>query len=145
MEKIKLKRCQIRELYQAITDLNGRPEVVRDKDGSIIGQQLKPYEFSTKATYALSRTMRSISDEFRALQNARRRRVLDDKERDGKNVKDDSPSSNVSPQCEREIMEIEDELVEVEVHRLPLADLRVDVNHLAPSVLAGLDPIIVGE
>jgi hypothetical protein len=52
------------------------------------------------------------------------------------------PGDPTFMQCQQEVETLLDQDVEVELHRIRLDDLNLDKNHLRPTTLAALEPLI---
>ncbi len=127
---MKLTNRAIGRLWAALHQLDGaqKPDGTRDA----------PYEFKGSVLYAIARTINHLRSHTEAVQKATDGIVR--QHANGKaGISQDDPAFTA---CQDEINQLLDAEAEVEIHRVKLADLNLDKNHLRPTTLAGLDAII---
>lgn len=129
MVKITLKNTEIGELFQAIKSLDGRPEVIKDHDGKIIGiLQNKPYKLELDARHALKKTLRSIKSIVEDFEDLQKVIVNDPDKKDNEK--------------EKELRELGKKMHEVEVHMLDDVKLNIDTNEISQSIWMALEPML---
>ncbi len=127
---MKLTNRAIGRLWAALHQLDGgqKPDGTRDA----------PYEFKGSVLYAIARTINHLRSHTEAVQKATDGIVRIHAQ--GKStISADDPAF---ARCNEEIEQLLAVETEVEIHRVKLADLNLDKNHLRPTTLAGLDAII---
>lgn len=135
---MRLSRKDIQLLNNALAQLSGRAEQATDGDGKPTLIQ-KPYDLSGRAIYAAARNrahLRPIAEVIQESSNAIVRKHADEKG----NV----PTGKLAA-CQAELNELMRTEEEVTLHRLPIAELKIETNKLAPDIVAGLLPILDGE
>lgn len=140
---MKLRNSDIQTLANAIARLGGRAEQVSNGDGkpAIV---VKPYDLPGKVIYALARTKAHLKPHVEAITEATQAMLRthtgpDKSELDGKA---DPKAWNVFQGELADLMRTE---VEVEVHQIAMADLKIETNKLDPNLVADLLPILTGD
>ena len=131
---MKLKRYEINELYQVLKNqLNGRAEVAKDKDGKELGIVVKPFDFEPDARYALAKTLRKLTG------------IVTDFESMEKSISEANKDEPAKGQEAMRAFLVAEHDEDVPVHLVAKADLKMDTNKLAPSVIAALLPMVREE
>lgn len=127
---MKLSNRAISRLWAALHQLDGqqKPDGTRDA----------PYEFKGNVIYAIARTINHLRSHQEAVQKATDG-IVRQHAKGKSGISADDPAFAT---CQDEINHLLDGEAEVEIHRVKLADLNLDKNHLRPSTLAGLEAII---
>lgn len=143
--KVKVQNYQLHELWNAMTQLDGRAELAEDSNGkkTII---VKPYSFEDfKVTYAIAKTKALIrpsviayEDALKKLQDSAQKADTTNDEADNKRVKDDADIKR-----ENDLRDLARMEIEIEVHMLKLEALKVNENKLAPGLIFALLPMLV--
>ncbi len=127
---MKLSNRTISRLWSALLALDGEPAT--EKAPAV------RYEFKGSVLYAIARTINHLRGQQVVIEKTTEgivRRFADGKA----GISHDDPKW---PECQAELEQLLDAEAEVEVHRIKLADLDLDRNHLRPTVLAALEPAI---
>jgi hypothetical protein len=127
---MKLANRAITRLWQALHDLDGEKQTE--------ATPALRFEFKGTVLYAIARTINHLRGQQTVIETTSQAIVR--RHSDGK--PGISQADPAFPACSAEIEQLLDAEVEVEVHRVKLADLNLDRNHLKPTTLAGLEPII---
>jgi hypothetical protein len=134
-----LKISQVVALSSAIKSLDGRAEVALDANGKNIGVVVKPYEFeNAQVRYALARTQRHLRNTIESY-NKDVKEIVHVHSGGKDQIKSGDPAAQVA---RKEIDLLDDEMHDVTVHTLKLADLKAHDNKLSPDLLCDLDPMI---
>jgi hypothetical protein len=127
---MKLSNRAIARLWAALHALDGQQKPDGTREAA--------FEFKGNVLYAIARTINHLRGHQEAVQKATDGIVR--KHANGKpGISAEDPAFAA---CQDEINELLDTETEVEIHRVKLADLNLDKNHLRPSTLAGLEAII---
>jgi hypothetical protein len=127
---MKLTNRTIGRLWNALHELDGEKQTE--------ASAALRFEFKGTVLYAIARTINHLRGQQAVVETTSQAIVR--KHAGGKPGL--SPVDPAFPVCAAEIDQLLDAEVEVEVHRVKLADLNLDKNHLKPTTLAGLEPII---
>lgn len=130
MEKIALKRYEVNDIVGALNSLEGRPDVIKDKDGKVHGIVTQPYDFQPETRLALARTYRKLKEELSCYEVVQRQ-IQSERVPEGE---EDTRSLRF-----REFLA---EGVEVDVEKVSISDIKVDTNKLAPQLIATLLPML---
>lgn len=107
-------------LMVSLDGLNGRQTLDKDKKSVTL-----PYDFSGATTLALAKDLRVVTAELQDYRNAVRKQSTGDKTEDAKKAND-------LALVKRNVI----------LETFPSAGLKLDENHLTPSILSGLWPIL---
>ena len=118
---MKLTNLQLRNLYQAIKHLDGRPEQVKDGDGKHVGILMVPFDMDGKTRLAIARNFGVVEPLMATLDKT----LATLKNGDG-----------------MDLLAAEEE---VALKAINVASLKIDTNKLPPSIVASLLPILEGE
>ncbi len=127
---MKLTNRAIARLWSALHALDGQ----KKPDGTADA----PYEFKGNVLYAIARTINHLRSHQEAVQKATDG-IVRTHAKGKAGISADDPAFAA---CQDELDQQLAVESEVEVHRVKLADLNLDKNHLRPSTLAGLEAII---
>lgn len=119
---MKLTGMQIVGLHNRMKELDGFPEVAKDVEGKSLGIILKPYDFPAGTRLALAFLADAVEQKFKALAKAEKA-IVEKGDKDGQ-------------------IQLLDEQIELDVKKISLASLKVDVNKLAPSLVKVLLPVL---
>ncbi len=127
---MKLTNRTLGRLWQALHDL--------DAEQVVEGKPPQRFVFKGTVLYAFARTINHLRGHQAVVEKTTQ--AIIKRHSDGK--PGISPTDPAFEACTGEIEQLADAEVEVEVHRVKLADLDLDRNNLKPTTLAGLAPII---
>lgn len=130
---MKLTNRTLATLFAALHDLDGLPK----PDGTMEVR----YVFGGKVLYGIARTINHLRGAVEAFDKAKRTIIA---QRSGGKA-GIAPTDEGFMACQSEIEALLDVEVEVDLHRIKLDDLNLDKNHLRPTTLAALDPLILPE
>jgi hypothetical protein len=138
-EPIKLKVVDVISLNQALSLLDGAQKVVPQGDApaKIV---IVPYDFSGKTRWAIAQNLIALQPHAKAADDARNALVKQIGGEAGGIKADDAAKIAKFTVAYNELLI---QPVTVELTKIPLADLKLDINALPPSVLAILSPIII--
>lgn len=129
---MKLTNRTISRLWNALHDLDGE----KKSDGSTDAR----FVFKGTVLYAFARNINHLRAHQVAIEKTTEAIVR--QHAGGKpTLASDAPAFLA---CNAEIEQVLDAEVEVDPHRIKIADLDLDKNHLRPVTVAGLEPIIDG-
>ena len=138
--KVTLRRSEVRALADALSALEGKQEQAKDGNGKNVGMVNVPYDLSGRARYALAKTLRSIQAEVDAMDAVRAGMIAK-----ARATPQDQQNQSWQANLEKELTDFLNQTTELEVHALPITELKIETNKLGPRMLAALDPMLEGE
>lgn len=131
----------------ALPQLEGQPQPIaqgKDGDGKELPPRIliKPYEFSGKVRWAISKNLLALQEQVKAFEMTR---VLLVKEAAGGAEKIPDEDHAAISKFTAKLNAIMDDEVKLELTRLSQDDLKLDVNQIPFSVLTALAPILADK
>lgn len=137
---MKLSRKDIQSLHNALAQLGGRAESATNGDGKAT-VVVKPFDFSGKVIYGLARNKAHLKPHIEAMVEANNALV----KKLGDDAGEVKPSTPAMAQMLLEQADLMNGEEEVQLHLIPIADLKIETNKLDPNLVAALLPILDGE
>ncbi len=127
---MKITNRTLGRLWQALHDL--------DAEQPVEGKAPQRFEFKGKVLYAFARTINHLRGQQAVVEKTSQAIV----KRHANGKPGISPADPAFEACATEIDQLLDAEVEIDLHSVKVADLDLDKNHLKPSTLAGLAPMV---
>ena len=137
-EPIKLKVSDLLALQQGLAAFDGQQKVVPQGDAPA-KVVLVPYELPGKTRWAIAQDLAAIAPALKAADEARNALLKQIGGEAGTISSSDTVRISKFTAAYNEVL---NQVVTVELTKIPSADLKLDANPLPPTVLASLTPII---
>ncbi len=127
-DTIKLSRLAVRNLDASLRSLDGRWEQGYGNDDKPRGMVLVPYKMPAAAKFAVVRNLLSLKSDIEAMD---------------KTVQDIVAQNN--GEAQKLVADFYREDMEIALHKIKVADLKVEENAIPNTTIAALLPILDGE